>query len=798
MTDALDTEGDTLPIESIKGEFLRKLDEAPVVVTAPTGSGKSTQVPRWCGAHGRVLVIEPRRVACRGLAMRVAQLEQTALGGRVGYAVRDDNRTSAKTRILFATPGVVLRWIAGDGLGDFNTVILDEFHERSLDVDLLLALVQARFRGGSVVMSATMEADRIARHLGGVHLEAAGRMYPVSTRYLSDRAFLPEVRGLEDRVLAAVEQARNEPGDILVFLPGKGEIAKAGSRLAHRRDLAILPVHGGLSLDEQARIFAPQDKRRVILATNIAETSLTVPGVGVVIDSGLVRRTRYRGGRGFLTLSPIAMDSAEQRAGRAGRTAAGICCRLWSKEAILAPSTPPEIHRESLVPLVLAAASCGERVEDLPFMDPPRPFAVQAAVTDLAAVGAVDSDGGAMPTGEELFRLPLDAPLGALLLAAKKTGLLDPMIDLVSALSVGRQIFRGAERPREQKDDLRASGCDAIACIRAVQEGDPEAHSLNRFSLQEARATRKRLRSRFGLGRQSVNWDQVDRRLLALTALQSDERMAHVVRRRKKRVVWSNGGTEIQLSRESAVNPDKTDYLVVLETRALGLDARKTSILVTCAMPVPGKWLVAAKIGTPEVLGATIEKGVAMARIGRVFAGKTLAETEEVPTGPLAEATFATLFLQGRLFRASLEETSQRLAAARLHRRLKAAGLAPEHLEGLESPWSDEVPSPKAWVAARVQAIGVESGRDLPLLAADDFLAPEMPAMIRDWMDRAYPRYIDLGDAQYEVTYDLGGRKVTLNQKAGGRNSPPTLSFLPSFQGFGIQVKRHSKTWVLR
>ena len=359
-----------LPIDALRERFDQEITRGPVVLSSPTGSGKSTQVPRWCGEKGKVLVVEPRRVACRSLAQWVAKLEGGELGREVGYHVRDERKASSSTRILFATPGIVLRIF--EKIHRFDAVIVDEFHERGLEVDLLLALLVARlragrFRGRLVVMSATLDGERVAKHVGGVHLHAEGRTFPVTVSHLGGKALLPDVSGLEERLKAAVDRCRDHAGDILVFLPGKGEIAGATKALAHRSDLEVMPLHGGLSLSEQSRIFKRGRKRRVILATNVAETSLTVPGVGVVIDSGLVRQTRYVRDRGFLTLVPVAMDSADQRAGRAGRLAAGVCIRLWSEAAQLEARTPPEIHRESLVPLLLAAAAQGERCAELPF-----------------------------------------------------------------------------------------------------------------------------------------------------------------------------------------------------------------------------------------------------------------------------------------------------------------------------------------------------------------------------------------------------------------------------------------------
>ncbi len=240
---------DALPIDALRAVYLAT--EGAAVITSPTGSGKSTQVPRW--TNGRVLVVEPRRLACRALAARVAELEGTSLGGSVGYSVRDEHRATADTRVLFVTPGVALRMV--DAWTRFDRVVLDEFHERSLDTDLLLALLMTR-AAKLTVMSATLEGDRVAAHVGGRHLRAEARTYPVTIRHMGDGAAqLPSPDGLEDRVRRALDACRSDPGDVLVFLPGKGEIVECARALRARSDVEVIALHGELTLDEQRAAF---------------------------------------------------------------------------------------------------------------------------------------------------------------------------------------------------------------------------------------------------------------------------------------------------------------------------------------------------------------------------------------------------------------------------------------------------------------------------------------------------------------------------------------------------------------
>lgn len=787
----------SLPIDALRPRFETQITKGPVVLSSPTGSGKSTQVPRWCAGHGKVLVVEPRRVACRSLASRVAELEKNELGRGVGYHVRDEHKATASTRILFATPGIVLRIF--DKIERFETVIVDEFHERGLEVDLLLALLvqrrrQGRFKGRLVVMSATLDGERLAQYVDGVHLHADGRTFPVTVRHLAGpKTLLPEVQGLEERLKHAVDAAADAPGDMLVFLPGKGEIASCARAFERRRDLEILPLHGGLTLKEQSRIFEPGKKRRMILSTNVAETSLTVPGVGVVIDSGLVRQTRYARDRGFLTLVPVAMDSAEQRSGRAGRTAPGVSFRLWNEAAQLEARTAPEIHRESLVPLLLAAAAQGERVQDLPFADPPRAHAVDTARAELQALGALDDDERIIERGRRLFGLPLDAAHGRWLVEAEQRdpdapGLLRDMIDLVSALSVDR-IVVDPPSADELEDDPKAA-CDGVTSIQAMR-GGLKARARG-HALQEARSVRRRLSQAFELDGPSPGPEQVvDRVRLVRCLLAADGRLAHVARRRGKRTAWSNGGTEIELGRDcGAGRQENVEAVVVLATVALGLGKRDARVVVTRAMPVGLRDLAEAGLGRARAVEPAVENGKVVAVVERVYAKKVLRREEAIPTGAAAREAMAELFLARRLFKKALDPSREHLESVALARRLAAHLPDPPYwLQEVPTRFPEDPPTFEQWVAQRLEELGVESGADLELLSADDLIFPALPATIRDELDRVYPRRLKISGVSYDVEYHLETRRVVLRIVQGKPQKPPDRFYLPRFAGFKIQVE---------
>lgn len=768
---------DELPVLHLRGAFMEALERGPVVLTSPTGSGKSTEVPRWC--EGRVLVIEPRRIACRSLASRVAQREGSELGRTVGYIVRDERRANDATRIVFATPGIALRDRAL--LEQADTLILDEFHERNLEVDLLLALALRARRSRLVVMSATLEGERVARHVSGVHLTAAARAFPVDIRHLPGRSVMPDANDLPDRVHRALMTAASDPGDVLVFLPGKAEIEACTQTL--RGEFAVVPLHGGLSLDEQRRAFDSHTRRKVVLATNVAETALTIPGIGVVIDSGLVRQTHYQDGRGFLALTPIAEDSAAQRAGRAGRTAPGVCYRLWNAAANLRTVTPPEIHRESLVSLLLSAAAWGAPLETLPLLDAPKPYALDAARADLLAWGAIDDQGAIRSAGQSLFALPVDPQHARLLVAARAHECLDAMVDLVAVLSVGRPLFAAPRLDVSHDADLRAAGCDASAAVAAIRAERPAQHNASEFVVREARQSRARLRRLVGLPDLAPVPGSFDRDAVVRACIEADPRTVYIARKRGREVMFSNGGTEVALARESAAqNLRALEAVVALEVRGFG-EGRDARSVVTCAMPIALHVLARAGLGRDRLGAVRLDRGRVVATVERVYAKRVIAEREQTPEGALARDAVVELLLRGSLFRDAVATTRKRLIRSAL-----AAKLAARGRPGMTAS-DPPIPGLEAFLRARVQTLGVETGDDVALLSAGDFLAAELPYESRSALDDAYPPVVHVGDATYEADYDLDNNQVLLRMVRGSRREPPPLSYLPKFPGLKICVE---------
>ncbi|NCA02595.1 MAG: ATP-dependent helicase HrpB [Sphingomonadaceae bacterium] len=424
----------TLPIHAVLPDLLAALNGGPnAVLVAPPGAGKTTAVAPalldqpWC--NGRVLLLSPRRLAARAAAERMAELLESPVGDLVGYATRMDSRQSAKTRILVVTEGIFRNQIQADPeLAGISAVLFDEVHERSLDSDFGLALAldaQSGLRPDLrlVAMSATLDGARFAALLNGPVIESAGKMFPLTLRHIGRRA---EAR-IEDEMAAAIRRAMaEEPGDVLAFLPGVGEIERTRERLAGM-EAEIFALHGSLDPKDQRAALRPAARRKIILATSIAETSLTIDGVRIVVDSGLARRARYDRAAGLsrLVTERVSQAAATQRAGRAARQQPGIAYRLWEEAATsgLMPFDPPEILEADLSPLLLDCLIWGVRdPQSLSWLDTPPAPAVAEAWTRLRGWGAVDAEDRPTPHGRAMARLPLPPRLAHMLLKAAEAG----------------------------------------------------------------------------------------------------------------------------------------------------------------------------------------------------------------------------------------------------------------------------------------------------------------------------------------------------------------------------------------
>ncbi|MFP5373872.1 MAG: DUF3418 domain-containing protein [Gammaproteobacteria bacterium] len=538
----------SLPIAGEAERIVALIREHPgVVVAGETGSGKTTQLPKLClaagrGAAGMIGCTQPRRIAARAVARRVAEELQVPLGGAVGFQVRFSEQLGERTAVKFMTDGILLAEIASDPwLSRYDTLIIDEAHERSLNIDLLLgylkALLPRRPDLKLVVTSATIDTARFARHFGDAPVvQVQGRGYPVEVRWRpsekqekqgSESRFAPMTSAADspyakrdsdpcfscfshDGIVAACDEILGErgprgEGDVLVFLPGEREIREAHRALEARRyrNVEVLPLYARLSARDQDRVFNPGPRRRIVLATNVAETSLTVPRIHYVVDPGLARVKRYspRARLDRLHVEPVSRASAEQRKGRCGRIAPGVCIRLYSEADFLARPqyTDPEIRRASLAGVILRMLALGlDRIqapargrgrrgvrsrdgeageagviERFPFLEPPEPRAIAEGWQQLAELGAVDARRRLTDTGRTMARLPVDVKLARMLVAAQRHDCLREMLAIAS--------FLGVQDPRERPADRRAAADAAHARF-----ADPRSEFLGIVRLWEA------------------------------------------------------------------------------------------------------------------------------------------------------------------------------------------------------------------------------------------------------------------------------------------------------------------------
>jgi len=465
-----------LPISQRKDEIAAAIrDNQVIIVAGETGSGKTTQLPKICldagrGAAGQIGHTQPRRIAARTVAERIADELDTELGTAVGYKVRFTDKSSDSTLIKVMTDGILLAEMQRDRrLQRYDTLIIDEAHERSLNIDFILGylrrLLPTRPDLKVIITSATIDPERFSKHFGDAPvIEVSGRTYPVEVRYRPladpDRP-RDEPKDQSQGIVDAIRELRAEgPGDVLVFLSGEREIRDAADALADQpglTDIEVLPLYARLSAGEQHRVFQPHRRSRVVLATNVAETSLTVPGIRYVVDPGTARISRYsqRTKVQRLPIERISRASADQRKGRCGRTSDGICIRLYSEEDFESRPefTEPEILRTNLASVILQAAALNlGDIADFPFVDPPDSRNIADGVRLLEELGAVTPGGGRHGTqltnvGRKLARLPADPRLGRMILEAKHNGCVREVLIITAALSI--------QDPRERPADAR-------------------------------------------------------------------------------------------------------------------------------------------------------------------------------------------------------------------------------------------------------------------------------------------------------------------------------------------------------
>ncbi|HOX96281.1 MAG TPA: ATP-dependent RNA helicase [Candidatus Woesebacteria bacterium] len=474
---------DNLPVVQLREHLRQEIRlHSNFVLIGETGSGKTTCLPPLLlelrdelGLEGGIAVTQPRRVATKSITERVAGMMESEVGDQVGYHVRFENITNPQTDITFMTDGILLRKIQFDPLlTEYSVVMIDEAHERSLNIDLCLGLLKdvnkRRQQSGLdqvrvVITSATIERNRFASYIGNGDQENSvaieGKVFPVQVSYEDEVSFNYDfTQGAAEKVKSIID--RHLDGDILIFMPGKQEIADTVEKitsLVGEKDIELIPLHSEMQPEDQDRIFEPMDKRKIIVATNIAETSITIDGIIHVIDSGLIKQNQFnpRSGTEQLILTEHALSGLEQRKGRAGRTAPGYCYRLFSEDSLKRrPLFPtPEIQRSNLAQVILAMKKVGIRdIEGFDFLDHPGKEAIRQALKSLNTLGALDDNGQLTEVGEWLVELSLEPHLGRMIIEALKSDLqCVNAVTIIASFLDGKNIF---VRPSEEELQLDA------------------------------------------------------------------------------------------------------------------------------------------------------------------------------------------------------------------------------------------------------------------------------------------------------------------------------------------------------
>jgi len=565
-----------LPVEEILPQLVSVLETGNcAVLQAPPGAGKSTTVPLWLlglkdlGSR-KILMLEPRRLAARATARRMADLLGEEVGQTVGYRVRLDNRVSKNTRIEVVTEGILTRFLQEDPeLSSVGVVIFDEFHERNLNTDLGLALTrqtQEVFREDLriVVMSATLDAEGVSKLLDDAPiLTSMGRQYPVETRHINKT---PKGR-FEGQLANWIEEIaiENTDGDILVFLPGAGEITRtmtALSNFGNKQEISLLPLFGNLTQKDQDRALKsdPDGKRKIVFATDIAETSLTIEGVRIVVDSGLSRKPQFdpNSGMSRLEMRRISRASADQRQGRAGRLGPGICYRMWNvaEDRGLIPQSPPEIATADLTPLVLELAKWGvDDVSELSWMTEPPSGLISQAKELLVRLGALDEAGKILKLGERMVKFPLHPRLARMVIKSEEMGDAALACDVAALLSERDIMRRNFDNPNS---DLGAR----VSLLNAARGPHGSRSEYSRL-LRSA----DDLRRRFNVGKAAAKTD----RLGIVLAFAYPDRVGELRKNSKENYRLSNGrGAQLLQNDKLTGEP----YLVIADLDGKGRDAR--------------------------------------------------------------------------------------------------------------------------------------------------------------------------------------------------------------------------------
>lgn len=776
----------SLGIDSLRDRFCTEFAElgerARVVLTAPTGSGKSTRVPLWCWLATKkpVLVIEPRRVAAKTLAEWVAS-GLKADSGRVGYSVRFESRRAEEASILFVTPGVCRRFLVEGSLERFGTVIFDEFHERSWETDALLALMAANpLHPRLVVMSATLTADQLCRRYGGKLFECHDRAFPVETVYwggLREDITMPSSRRLVERTIAAVQQEwkAQAEGSLLVFLPGLQSMKEVASGLGR---IPTVLLHGAFSSQEQERAF-DQSFRKVVLATNVAESSLTIPDISVVVDSGLERRQVHQSGYVALSTVAIAASSAQQRAGRAGRVRSGRCVRLWAETAKLEPTRPPDICRMEVDELLLFLSALPQGLASpAEWLETPPDFAWERARVRLTANGLLDDSGRLTELGRRAEKLPVEQDWARVILSAP-TELRADLCDLCALAGSRRSPLRNTASEEILKARKNDWGDDPWnQALGSIRLGETVRHGLDPDGMEMVRKVSTELKAASGAS--DVKGSKPHLRLREYLAGIWPSRFFVL---REGREAWGNGQVECRLPRGEGV-PDDCLAAFFLQVQPVMGRGLKVDLQGRWGLPVRLSLLREAGLGSPKLSKIRWLEGRVKARVTWLYAGREIAGSEEELSGRSLREALVELAAQGGWGHESLKAIEEE----RFYAHLSVA------LEGGEI----DVVSANELMKIRLERLGVEQVEDLELLGSHDLVESTMAAWELEKLRGDYPRIYSIGGASFEMEYHPRQRLVLMNSLAHAKGVKVNPQHLPRWNGWKVELNERGRRTSLR
>ncbi|MEZ8044885.1 helicase-related protein [Vibrio sp. 10N.237.312.C02] len=786
-----------LPIDAYQNVFHEQIANSHLVVEAETGSGKSTRLPIWACQHGRVLVVEPRRIACTSLAKYLALQSGEKLGDKIGYAIKLESEYNEKTNVVFVTPGIALRWLSEDGLAGFDAIVVDEFHERRWDIDLLVAILKQKASHRLVITSATIEGERLAHYLDANRISCEGRTYQVAIEHRANESrALPDVRHLEQRIAEEVNhQLIASSGDMLVFLPGKKEIVQCEQALAKNPDIQVVKLHASVSDKERDLALSGRNidinangygLRKVILATNVAETSLTIPDIGVVIDSGLERRTVQRNGRTTLMLKSISRASAKQRAGRAGRVMDGVCVRLYGEHAALELVTPPELQREELIEPMLAAACCGNSIESLSFLDPIPEKSLNSATQTLLTMEAINAEHQITEHGKKLYPLPIDALYADIVTRIKTKALKEAMVDLTAALSVPARLYQLPNNAEhlEALAQQEKEGCDLSLLIQIVRGREYPNLEIDQQALNEAQGLAKQMREVFELPQLEVA-SRFQRIELLKTIVHLHPELVFV-RRLKRKEAFANGVLEVVLGRQNRF-PDNAQAMLVLDTHSLpGRGVKQTLTLATVTAPIPLDLMIEAEMGEWEQGETIVNDDGVYTGMALVYAGRTITTKLVAAEGQLSLKPIVDLVSNGVQLPGFAQARTQQIKHWQLYVKLgldEQTQYKPE-IENINF---------ELWLIEQLEVLGVTDVSELEMFDHADIPFDGIPTWLYSEFSEKYPFALSLADLQLEVEYLPARKLIYVHYQSGSRKLSPKRWELPTWSGWRIQYKKASR-----